>query len=160
MKMNSQKQSIEGRLPIINHLITQMLMSGRFDNMIINRVMIDSYIKNLTDSGTKRLLDIVLSEYDKECMFIICYMKTINDIKIKQNLYNIIKSITYNNKDYELYKLLLEMELYSININKQYNDNDKDDKYNHNNKIESYMKTHSKLIINYLYERHNVNIIL
>lgn len=140
--MNSQKQSVEGRLPIINHLITQMLMSDRFDNMILNRLMIDSYIKNLTDSDIKILLDIVLTEYDKECMFIICYMKTINDIEIKQNLYNIIKNITYDNKDYELYKLLLERECNTININ------------------EEYKETHSKLIINYLYERYNVNIIL
>ena len=152
--MNSQKQSIEGRSPIINHLITQMLISKRFDDMIISRVMIDSYIKNLTDGDTKTLLDIVLREYDKECMFIICYMKTINDVEIKQNLYNIIKNITYNNKDYELYKLLLEREYNSININKQYNDINKNV-----NKIESYKETHSKLIINYLYERYNINII-
>lgn len=158
--MNSQKQSVEGRLPIINHLITQMLMSDRFDNMILNRVMIDSYIKNLTDSDIKRLLDIVLTEYDKECMFIICYMKTINDIEIKQNLYNIIKNITYDNKDYELYKLLLEREYNNININEQYNNNKYNHINNHINKIESYKETHSKLIINYLYERYNVNIIL
>ena len=89
-KTNKPNKTNKSQLCIITHLINEMLMSISFDIMITNRLMIDAYIKNLTDDDLKELLNQVLINYEYQCTFIICYMKTINHAEIKGNLRRII----------------------------------------------------------------------
>ena len=149
MKLKSQDQTNKpnktnkSQLCIITHLINEMLMSISFDIMITNRLMIDAYIKNLTDDDLKELLNQVLINYEYQCTFIICYMKTINHAEIKGNLRRIIYTMAKNNSDDELCKSLLNEE------------GNEEDKYMLFTKSDERGKF-NKTIINYLYERYGI----